>query len=68
LSEGRKREGGETLDSAAFGGRGWGGGGNAWHCQAFGGEKVGRKWEKGMIRERMKIRKNAHLLTKINRN
>jgi hypothetical protein len=31
---------------------------------AFGGEKVGmgRKLEKGMIRERKKIRKNAHLL------
>ena len=33
---------------------------------AFGGEKVGmgRKLEKRMIRERKKIRKNAHLLNK----
>jgi hypothetical protein len=60
LLKGRKRRGGETLDAAALGG--WGG--NTWHRQAFGGEKVERKCEKGMSRERKKIRKNAHLLNK----
>ncbi len=39
MSKGRKRGGGETLDAAAFGGRGVGRRGNAWHRQAFEGEK-----------------------------
>ncbi len=50
--------------AVAFGERGMGRRGNAWHHQAFGREKVGRKCEKGMSRERKKIRKNAQLLNK----
>jgi hypothetical protein len=58
------RGAGKRLTPQRSGGGGWGGGENTWHRQAFGGEKVGRKCEKGMSRERKKIRKNAHLLNK----